>query len=160
MKSLVNPAWTRLIIPSVAFALSAAASLAVAAEAPSTTDASRKQAKFVHRTYQMTLGAEARCAHEALTASGEFKTELQRFQQKYPVLMERLKSSPHYPEAVARFAPMAKFNPATDPVEKINGECLYVASLMRSMVDTEEGQRSAKEVEAVLSGMTSHNPRP
>lgn len=135
-------------LPLALLALSFAAS-AQAQTVTQPTAVEATKAKLVGRIHQLTLGSEPRCAHPGVAS--DFHKELGRFRRTYDTLMRSVVESSHYEPARQRFARQARFDPVSDTIDRVSGECEYLASLMRSMIDTPQGQQSVREIEATLA---------
>lgn len=116
-------------------------------------DRERQRAKVVSRLYETTQRHAARCAQSTPDAAQDFAEALAGFNQRHAALMQRVTGSPHYAAAEARFKRRdAEEAPGTRPGPEARvAECRYVASLLRSMTDTEAGRQAVQEFEALLS---------
>jgi hypothetical protein len=120
------------------------------AQAP-VVDPERQKAKIVSRTYQMTYGSAERCKQATPAAAAEYQTELTRFVKEHAALMKLVTESPHYAKAREQFARHEKADPARDTPEKLANECTYLASILRSMLDTPDGKQAAKDLQETLT---------
>lgn len=111
----------------------------------------KAKAKIVSRLYQATYGNSKRCFKSTPEASQEFDAELHKFTEKNSVLMKLVPESEYYEPARARFPVKDEQDEGEGGPEVRASECKYLASLLRSMNDTEEGQAVVKGYEALLS---------
>lgn len=111
----------------------------------------RTKAKIVSRLYQATYGARERCKKATPIAAAEFENDLTRFVGEKANLIKLVTQSPHYDSARQNFATHIVIDPAKETSEMLAGECNYLALMLRAMIDTPEGQKSAKEFETLLS---------
>lgn len=122
------------------------------AEAPSANSINeKKKAKTVSRLYQATYGSSERCKAAGPDAAQAFENELNRFVDINANLIKLVIQSPHYDAARKQFANHVTVNPARDTPDKLSDECNYLAQILRSMNDTPEGKKAAKEYEVLLS---------
>ena len=102
--------------------------------------------KVVSRMYQTTEGALARCPVQDAKA---FKRSLIKFKKSYPEFISLLQNSNYRQYAVDVFADDIERS-KVEPVKKLSQECLYVKSLLDSMLTTESGKNSVEHMLASL----------
>ena len=136
---------------AVLLAVSPLLALGQAGGPASSPGTDRAQAKLVSRLYDLTHGYEQRCRNASPDAATEFAAALVRFTEKNPRLMALLVESPHYATTRSRFAARTPTETASETATQLGHACTYLASLMRALSDTAEGQKSVKEFEEILS---------
>jgi hypothetical protein len=121
-----------------------------AAKVVTETDAAVTK-RIVWRLYQATFGASARCKMALPESAGEFETAFDRFSEKYPNLLNLLRSSPYYESARQSFLQASTSRAAQDTPQSLAAECKGLAQLLRSMIDEPEGQKAVRGYIAQLT---------
>jgi hypothetical protein len=121
-----------------------------AVQAVTDTDATMT-AKMVSRLYQATFGGSERCKMAPPESADEFNAEFDRFNAKYPDLLELVRSSPFYEPARQHFLQLSASMAARDTPQSLGAECKALAQLLRSMIDQPDGQKAVRDYTTRLS---------
>jgi hypothetical protein len=132
------------ILIKVVLIISIFLSSSIQAEELNSTE--RMKRKIVSRMYQATEGALARCPEKDIKT---FEKSLTKFNESYPEFVSLLKVSSYRKYAVDNFSDDIQRS-KIEPIEKLSQECLYIKSLIDSMLTTESGKKS---VEAMLASL-------
>ena len=110
------------------------------------SDEEKKARKYVSRIYQITDGALARCSSDYIK---HFEVTLNKFKKIYPELMSLVNNSKYYQRAVKNFADDIERS-KTESQEKLSRECQYTEYLLKSMLNTDDGEKSVANAVEVL----------
>ncbi len=102
--------------------------------------------KVVSRMYQATDAALVQCPKQNIK---DFEESLIELKNTYPEFDLLLKNSIYHKYAIDNYADDIKRS-KTKSVEKLSSECLYIKSLLDSMVTTESGRKSVEEMVGIL----------
>jgi len=106
----------------------------------------RAKRKIVSRMYQATDAALVQCPKQNIK---EFEESLRKLKNTYPEFNSLLKNSIYRKYAIDNYADDIKRN-ETKSIEELSSECLFIKSLLDSMVATDSGRESVEEMVDIL----------
>lgn len=108
--------------------------------AESLSDVEQQKSRIVKGLYQLTDGALALCPKENAT---DFNETLSLFKQRFPEVMDLVKSSPYRPTVKQK---------NVEPTVALTQQCLFKQRMLNNMTMTEEGEQTmAKALQTLTS---------